>query len=131
MIICKSLLVKSSIDAKRVHTKALLCIMASHLQFGLQVCILNIITINFFEQTEERGSTMTTDEVKAITERMEKLNPKNRDMLAKKILEEIEAMEWDERWDETLASPESRAFSAKRRKEVIAEHQAGETIPLR
>ena len=72
---------------------------------------------------------MTTDEVEGIMERMEKLNPKNRDMLAKKILEEIEAMEWDERWDETLASPESRAFSARRRKEVIAEHQAGETTP--
>ena len=56
---------------------------------------------------------MTTDDLKAIWERMEKLNPKNRDMIAKKILEEIEAMEWDERWDETLASPESRAFSAK------------------
>ncbi len=72
---------------------------------------------------------MTTDELKTIMERMEKLSPKNRDMIAKKILEEIEAMEWDERWDETLASPESRAFSAKRRKEVLAEHQAGETIP--
>ncbi|HEY4036677.1 MAG TPA: hypothetical protein VGL94_22200 [Ktedonobacteraceae bacterium] len=38
-------------------------------------------------------------------------------------------MEWDEKWDETLASPESRAYSAKQREEVIAEHLAGETIP--
>src|SRR5436853_5806022 len=74
------------------------------------------------------GSTMTTDELKAIWERMEKLNPKSQDMIAKKILEEIEAMEWDEIWDETFASPESRAFSAKRREEVIAEHLAGETL---
>jgi hypothetical protein len=36
---------------------------------------------------------MTTDELKAIMERMEKLNPKNCDMIAKRILEEIEAME--------------------------------------
>jgi len=72
---------------------------------------------------------MTTDELRTIWERMEKLNPKNKDMIAKKILEEIEAAEWDERWDETLASPESRVFSAERRKEVIAEHEAGETIP--
>jgi hypothetical protein len=78
---------------------------------------------------KERGSPMTTEELRAIWERMEKLNPKNQDMIAKKILEEIEAMEWDEKWDETLASPESRAFSAKRREEVIAEHLAGETIP--
>jgi hypothetical protein len=82
--------------------------------------------LKFFE--EERGSTMTTDELKAIWERMEKLNPKNQDVIAKKILEEIEAMEWDEMWDETFASPESRAFSAKRREEVIAEHLAGETL---
>ncbi|HWS83297.1 MAG TPA: hypothetical protein VN207_03465 [Ktedonobacteraceae bacterium] len=74
---------------------------------------------------------MTTDELNAIWERMEKLNPKNQDMIAKKILEEIEAMEWDEIWDETFASLESQAFSAKQRKEAIAEHLAGETLLYR
>ncbi len=49
---------------------------------------------------------MTTDELKEILERMEKLNPKNKDMLVKKILRDIEEAEWDE----VVLSPESLAF---------------------
>jgi hypothetical protein len=71
---------------------------------------------------------MATDELKAAYEKAEKLSLKDQGMLAKKILEEIEAMEWDEKWDETLATPESQAYSEKRKKEIIAEHLAGRTI---
>ncbi len=35
----------------------------------------------------------------------------------------------DRRWNKLFASPEAQAYSAMRRKEVIAEYEAGETIP--
>ena len=54
---------------------------------------------------------MITDQLKAACEKAEKLSLKDQDMLAKKILEEIEAMEWDEKWDATLATPESPMHS--------------------
>ncbi len=56
---------------------------------------------------------MATDELKEILERMEKLSSKNQSMLAKDILAKITAMEWDEKWDETLASPESHAYQER------------------
>jgi hypothetical protein len=71
---------------------------------------------------------MVTEQLKAAYKAAEKLSLKDQDMLAKQILESIEEMEWDEKWDETLATPESQAYCAKREAEVIAEHLAGRTI---
>jgi hypothetical protein len=53
---------------------------------------------------------MATDELREAYERAEKLSSKNQSMLAKDILAKITSMEWDEKWDETLASPESIAY---------------------
>lgn len=57
---------------------------------------------------------MITDELKAVWERMEKLNPKSQNMLAKKILREIE----DAEWYETLTSPDSLAYKEQVLKEI-------------
>ncbi len=48
--------------------------------------------------------------------------------LPKKILEEIEAMEWDEKWDATLATPESDAFLDRLEEEAKADRAAGKSI---
>jgi flagellar biosynthesis regulator FlaF len=56
---------------------------------------------------EERAVAMATDQLKELVERVEKLLPANRENIVKEILQKIEAAEWDEKWDETLASPES------------------------
>jgi hypothetical protein len=66
---------------------------------------------------------MITDELKAAWERMEKLNPKSQNMIAKKILREIEEAEWYE----TLTSPESLAYNEQVLKE-IEEDTATENI---
>jgi hypothetical protein len=71
---------------------------------------------------------MITDQLKAACEKAEKLSLKGQDMLAKKILEEIEAMEWDEKWDATLATPESDAFLDKLEEEAKADRAAGKSI---
>jgi len=65
-----------------------------------------VIMINFFSE-EERTVTMATDQLKEVVERVEKLSLANRENIVKEILQKIEAAEWDEKWDETLASPES------------------------
>ena len=71
---------------------------------------------------------MLTDQFKVVCEKVEKLSLKNQDMLAKKILEEIEAMEWDEKWDATLATPESDAFLDRLEEEAKADRAAGKSI---
>lgn len=57
---------------------------------------------------------MATDQLKAAWERVEKLSLKNQDMIAKKILREIEEAEWDE----ILTSPKSLADSERVRAEI-------------
>lgn len=48
---------------------------------------------------------MASEQLKAACEAAEKLSLKDQDMLAKHILERIEEMEWDEKWDEAFAQP--------------------------
>ena len=48
---------------------------------------------------------MASDQLKAAYEAAEKLSLKDQDMLAQHILERIEEMEWDEKWDEAFAQP--------------------------
>jgi hypothetical protein len=75
---------------------------------------------------------MITDQLKTALNNAEKLSIKHQDMLAKQILETIEEMEWDEKWDETLATPESDAYLAKLEEEArvaFAEGRVIEYIP--
>jgi hypothetical protein len=67
---------------------------------------------------------MATDQLKRAYEAAEKLSLKDQDMIAEKILEEIE----DLKWDETLASPESDAYLAKLEEELEADIAAGRII---
>jgi hypothetical protein len=57
---------------------------------------------------------MATDQLREALEqaqkRAEKLSPDRQDNIAREILQKIEAAEWDEKWDETLASPESHVY---------------------
>lgn len=71
---------------------------------------------------------MATNQLKQAYEKAEKLSLKDQDLLAKKILEEIEAMKWDEMWDETLATPESDAYLDKLEEEAKANFAAGRVI---
>ncbi|HYT43150.1 MAG TPA: hypothetical protein VEP90_12465 [Methylomirabilota bacterium] len=71
---------------------------------------------------------MATDQLKAAYEAAEKLSLKDQDMLAKKILEEIEAMEWDEKWDATFATPESDAYLDKLEENLEADIAAGKVV---
>jgi hypothetical protein len=52
---------------------------------------------------------------------------KDHDMLAQKILETIEEMERDEKWDATLMAPEADAYCAKREKEIMEENLTDRT----
>jgi hypothetical protein len=60
---------------------------------------------------------MATDQLREALEqaqkRAEKLSPDRQDNIAREILQKIEAAEWDEKWDETLASPESHAYQER------------------
>lgn len=68
---------------------------------------------------------MTTHELKAAfklaQERAEKLSLKSQDLIAKKILREIEEAEWDE----TLTSPESLAYQERVLKEIEGDIATG------
>jgi|GraSoiStandDraft_47_1057283.scaffolds.fasta_scaffold50610_4 hypothetical protein len=70
---------------------------------------------------------MATDELKAAfqlaQERAEKLSLKGQEMIAKKILRDIEEAEWDE----TLTSPESLAFQEQVLKEIEEDIATGNT----
>ena len=61
---------------------------------------------------------MATEQLKAalkiVQEKAEKLSLKSQDLIAKKILREIEDVEWEE----TLSSPESLADSEKELAEI-------------
>ena len=59
---------------------------------------------------------------------MEKLSLKDQDMLAKDILERIEEMEWDEKWEELLASPESVADTEKMKAKIKASREAETSV---
>ena len=67
---------------------------------------------------------MATDQLREALEQAQKragkLSPDRQDNIAREILQKIEAAEWDEKWDETLASPEisciSRACPCKTRR---------------
>ena len=58
---------------------------------------------------------MVTDQLKAVVERAGKLAPDRQDNIAREILQKIEAAEWDEKWEETLASPASIAYEERMR----------------
>ncbi len=53
---------------------------------------------------------METDQFEEAIEQAKKLPPVRKENIVKKILEEIEASQWDEKWDEKLASPESHLY---------------------
>jgi hypothetical protein len=75
---------------------------------------------------------MITEQLKAAYKAAEKLSLKDQDMLVKQILESIEEMEWDEKWDETLATPESDTYLGKLEKAseiAFAEGHVIEYIP--
>ena len=71
---------------------------------------------------------MASEQLKAAYEAAEKLSLKDQDMLAQHILERIEEMEWDEKWDELLASPESVADMEKMKEKIRASREAGTSI---
>jgi len=71
---------------------------------------------------------MVTNQLRQAYEKAEKLSLKDQDMLATKILEEIEAMEWDEKWEATLATPESDAYLDKLEENLEADIAAGKVI---
>ena len=69
---------------------------------------------------------MATDHLKQAYEAAEKRSFKEQDMLASKILGEIEKMEADEEWDALLASPRSLSHMRKMKEEIEADIAAGE-----
>jgi len=71
---------------------------------------------------------MATEQLKAAYEAAQKLSLKDQDMLAEHILERIEEMGCDEKWDELLASPESVADMEKMKAEIQASREAGTSI---
>jgi len=71
---------------------------------------------------------MVTVQLKAAYKAAQKLSLKDQDMLALHILERIEEMEWDEKWDETFASPESVAYMEKMTAKVEAAIKNGTTV---
>jgi len=72
---------------------------------------------------------MATDQLKAAYEAAEKLSLKDQDMLAKHILERIEEIEWDEKWDEAFAQPVEEGSSMwKIEEEAKANIDAGNVI---
>jgi hypothetical protein len=71
---------------------------------------------------------MVTNQLKATYERAEKLSLKSQDMLAKHILELVEEMEWDEKWEATLAIPESDAYLDKLEEGAKADFAAERAI---
>ncbi|HEY4036476.1 MAG TPA: hypothetical protein VGL94_21170 [Ktedonobacteraceae bacterium] len=72
---------------------------------------------------------MTSDQLKAAYEAAQKLSLKDQDMLAKHILERIEEMEWDEKWDEAFAQPVEEGSSMwNLEQEVKANRDAGNLI---
>ncbi len=68
---------------------------------------------------------MATDQLNHIIEEVEQLSDQDLEAAHERILDILD----ERKWDKLLATPESRSYSAKRRKEVIAEYEAGETIP--
>jgi hypothetical protein len=74
------------------------------------------------------GLTMATNQLKQACEKAEKLSLKDQDILAQKILGAIEEMEWDEKWDATLATPESDAYLDKLEEEAKVDFAAGRVI---
>jgi len=72
---------------------------------------------------------MATEQLKGAYEAAEKLSLKDQDMLAQHILERIEEMEWDEKWDEAFAQPiEERSSMWKIEEEAKANIDAGNVI---
>jgi len=72
---------------------------------------------------------MASEQLKAAYEAAEKLSLKDQDMLAKHILERIEEMEWDEKWDEAFAQPVEEGSSMwKIEEEAKANIDAGNVI---
>ena len=67
---------------------------------------------------------MATNQLKHAYEQAEKLPLKYQDMIAEKILEEIEEAQWDE-W---LARPDIAEMLDNSAEEAKAEHLAGKTI---
>ncbi|HEY4033376.1 MAG TPA: hypothetical protein VGL94_05370 [Ktedonobacteraceae bacterium] len=73
---------------------------------------------------------MTIDQLKEVYERAEKLSLKNQDILVKQVLktiEEMEAMEADEKWDALFNDPRSPKLLEKLVNEAHEEYLAGKT----
>lgn len=72
---------------------------------------------------------MASDQLKAAYEAAQKLSLKDQDMLAKHILERIEEMEWDEKWEEAFAQPvEEGSVMWKIEQEAKINKEAGNVI---
>ena len=71
---------------------------------------------------------MATNRLRQAYEKAEKLSLKGQDMLAKQILELIEEMEWEEKWEATLATPESDVYLDKLEEEAKADFGSGRAI---
>jgi hypothetical protein len=72
---------------------------------------------------EKRGKNMATDQLRAAYEAAEKLSLKYQDLIAEKILEEIE----EAKWEEWLALPETEKKLSELEAKAKAQHLAGET----
>ena len=68
---------------------------------------------------------MATNQLNHIIEEAERLSDEDLQAAHERILDILD----ERKWNALLSSPEARAYSAKRRQEVIAEYEAGETIP--
>ena len=72
---------------------------------------------------------MATNQLRVAYQAAEKLSLKDQDMLAKHILERIEEMEWDEKWDEAFAQPiEEGSSMCELEQEVKANRDARNVI---
>jgi hypothetical protein len=73
---------------------------------------------------------MASEQLKAAYEAaVEKLSLKDQDMLAKHILERIEEMEWNEKWEEAFAQPVEEGSSMwEIEEEAKANIKAGNVI---
>src|SRR5260370_17245393 len=80
-----------------LYTQSTLC--------SSQLCVIECGQNIVLNRQKKRGRTMATNQLKAAYEAAEKLPLKYQDLIAEKILEEIEEAEWDE-W---LAQPETNA----------------------
>lgn len=68
---------------------------------------------------------MAIDQLREAYERAERLSFEHQSELAEDFLAKIKAMEMDEKWEKTLASPESIADSERMRTKIEADIASG------